>query len=134
MCHLLYSYTVEVQQKIIEDLQTTHNRASPKLTHLALLGTLVEINFSKRRLSVSSNNKEFQAYLDTFDEPSKHRELLWDAWVEATRVVEEKFTSTKTGSPKFCLSCEPDAVLRRGMDKKGFLYCPWCGAKLRAGA
>jgi len=69
---------------------------------------------------VVSNNKEFQVYLDTFDEPSKHRDLLWDAWVEATRVAEEKFTSTNKQSMPFCTSCKSERVT---------VVCNDCGFK-----
>jgi len=37
-----------------------------------------------------NNEKEFEEYIQTFDNPEKYRDLLWDAWVEATEVANDK--------------------------------------------
>ena len=49
-------------------------------------------------------------------------------------LVEAQVTSTNTGSPKFCFNCKPESVLWRKMVDSFYDYCPYCGAKLRAGA
>lgn len=50
-------------------------------------------------------------------------------WLE--KMVEEKFTSTNTSSPKFCPKClDFSRLFGHTEDAR---YCPYCGAKIRVG-
>lgn len=49
---------------------------------------------------MSYNNPEFQAYVETVGGSDKHRLMLWNTWVEATRVAEFKSKAAQEQSLK----------------------------------
>lgn len=66
---------------------------------------------------MSYNNPEFQAYLETVKHSHEQRSLLWDVWVEATKVAElkrkEQESKCKCGrklyvKKGFCNVCDND--------------------------
>lgn len=62
---------------------------------------------------MSYNNPEFQAYLETIEHSNEHRKLLWDIWVEATKVAEVK--SKARNEQKSKCSCGRKLFITKGV-------------------